>query len=305
MNRSLFIIVCFFMAAISALALYLGTGGVVLFHPAGAISKQEMALIWLSLRLMLLVVVPVFILTGAIAWHYRASNTRARYLPNWDHSRTEEAVWWLVPFVIITVLAVVTWQSAHSLDPYKPLTASSTPLEVQVVSLNWKWLFIYPDQGIATVNQLEIPAGTPVHFSLTSDAPMNALWIPQLSGQEMTMPGMTTQLSIMADQPGTYRGLSANYSGDGFAGMHFDVRAVSPSAFDDWVAQVKASGTVLDKDSYAALAAPSSDVPPASYVLGDDGLYTGIVMKYMMPEAKNPAPAMQGGSMSDMPGMHM
>ncbi len=283
--RYLFLIILGILGAIALLALALGGSHIVLFSPKGYIAAREMALVALSLKLMLLVVVPVFVLTAAVAWHYRAGNTSARYFPNWDHNTIEEGIWWTVPLLIIVVLATITWGQTHALDPYRSIASTTPALDIEVVSLDWKWLFIYPAQGIATLNTLTIPVGTPVHFSLTSDAPMNALWIPQLAGQEMTMPGMETQLSILADAVGDYHGLSGNYSGTGFAGMQFTVHAVSPAAFAAWAAGAERATTTLDRESYAALAKPSEDVPPTSYVLGDANLYTEIMQRYMTPSA--------------------
>ncbi len=291
MNRYLFLIILGIMASIALFALSLGGSHIVLFSPQGYIAKREVALMALALRLMLIIVIPVFALTFAIAWHYRAGNAKARYLPNWEHNRLEEAIWWAVPFLIIIALASITWTSSHALDSYKGIATSTPALEIDVVALDWKWLFIYPAQRIATVNTLTIPTGTPIAFKLTADAPMNALWIPQLSGQEMAMPGMVTELHIEADAPGAYHGLSGNYSGAGFAGMQFTAHAVSKSAFGAWVAETRMSTSTLDRVTYASLAAPSENVAPERYVLGDPGLYTWIVMKYMTPPAASSTPA--------------
>ncbi len=305
MNRYLFLVILGLMASITLFTLALGGSHVVLFNPAGYIAKREVALMVLALRLMLIVVIPVFVLTFAIAWHYRAGNASARYLPNWEHNRLEEAIWWLVPCVIIVALASITWTSSHALDSYRDIATSTPPVEIEVVSLAWKWLFIYPQQGIATVNTLTIPVGTPISFKLTSDAPMNALWIPQLSGQEMMMPGMVTELHLEADAPGNYHGLSANYSGDGFAGMQFTAHAVSKSDFDAWVAGVRAATSTLDRQTYAALAVPSQNVPPRTYARADPSLYTWIVMKYMAPDATSSSmrSASNGSAIGAMSGM--
>ncbi len=269
------------LAAIGALAFFLGGNHIVLLHPRGAIAARELQLMETAVQLMLLVVVPVFILTFGIAWHYRAENTRARYLPNWDHNVMEEAVWWIVPMIIIVVLAVLTWRSTHQLDPYRAIDASTPPLTIQVVALDWKWLFLYPAQGIATVNYLEIPEHTPIDFEITADAPMNGFWIPQLGGQIMAMPGMVTHLHLIADGPGTYLGLSSNFSGAGFAGMQFSVQATTTSAFTSWATRTAHATTTLDFPTYQALARPSAHNPPTFYALSDIHLYTKIVMQFM------------------------
>lgn len=252
--------------------------------PRGPIALAERNLMATSALLMLLVVVPVFFLLGFFAWRYRAG-TRAEvpYTPDWEHNRFEEFVWWAVPFAIIFCLAVIDWTSSHALDPYRPIASSATPIEVEVVALDWKWLFIYPEQGIAAVNYLEVPANTPIDLHLTADAPMNSFWIPQLSGQIMVMPGMTTQLHILADGPGRYAGLSGNYSGDGFAGMQFTVAAVSPTEFSDWVLRARHASSSLSLSAYQVLAQPSQNNPPTLYASVTNGLYDGVVESYLKP----------------------
>jgi cytochrome o ubiquinol oxidase subunit II len=257
-----------------------------MFPIAGIVASQETALIVEATVLMLIVALPVLGLAFYFAWHYREGNAGARWEPDWEHSKMDELIWWAVPLEVVLVLGALAWGSAHSLDPFKalaPMQGGGPPLTVEVVSLEWKWLFIYPAQGVASVNYLALPEQTPVTFKLTSDAPMNALWIPQLGGQEMTMPGMITQLNLMADQTGQYRGLSSNFSGGGFAGMSFPVYSMTQEQFDQWVAQARAATSTLDWASYERLAQPSADDPAALYVLGDPGLYTKIVMQFMTP----------------------
>jgi cytochrome o ubiquinol oxidase subunit 2 len=232
---------------------------------------------------MLIVVIPVFVLTFGIAWKYRASNTKAKYSPDWDHNRTAETIWWLIPTAIIGVLAIITWQSSHDLDPYKALDSARKPVTVQVVALQWKWLFIYPEQGIASVNMLEFPEDTPVNFEITGDAPMNSFWIPQLGGQVYAMAGMTTKLHLMADKPGNYDGSSANLSGQGFAGMRFTAKAVTQADFDAWTTSMRRSPTALTTSEYNNLAKPSENNAVKSYVATEPDLYDRIIMKYMMP----------------------
>ncbi len=266
-----------------------------ILDPKGPIATQERDLIYTATFLMLLIVVPTFILTGAIAWRYRAGNHHAKYTPEWDHNLTEEFIWWAVPSVIVAALAGYAWTSSHDLDPFKPLVSESPPIVIQVVALDWKWLFIYPKEGIASVNTLEFPVNTPVEFRITADAPMNSFWIPQLGGQIYAMAGMTTRLHLMADVPGTYSGSSANFSGAGFAGMRFTAVATSPEEFDNWIASVRTASSSLSLSSYDALARPSHDVPVTYYSSVDPELYTTIVSSFMTPR----------GSETSMPGMLM
>jgi cytochrome o ubiquinol oxidase subunit 2 len=218
-----------------------------------------------------------------IAWRYRAGNERARYTPDWDGNRGLELTWWGIPLAIISVLAVITWQSSHQLDPSRPLASSQSPLTVQVVALDWKWLFIYPDQHLATVNYVRLPVGRPINFQITADAPMNSFWIPQLGGQMYAMAGMSTQLHLMASQAGNYAGSSANISGRGFAGMRFTAQAVAPADFDTWVAASQHGAGHLTTSAYRNLARPSQDNPVATYAAVQPGLYDAIIMDYMMP----------------------
>jgi cytochrome o ubiquinol oxidase subunit 2 len=255
-----------------------------LFKSAGTIAEKEHNLMIIAILLMLLVIIPVIILVLSFAWHYRAGNSKAKYLPNWDHAKTDELIWWAIPFEIILVLASITWTSTHELDPWKPLESDVKPVVVQVVALDWKWLFIYPEEGIASVNELEIPAHTPINFELTADAPMNSFWIPQLGGQIMVMTGMVTKLHLDATQTGTYNGTSANFSGEGFSGMNFPVHAVSDSEYRTWVNHVKVTSGMLDDISYIELAKQSKNVPAKQYVLTAPNLFTTIVNKYMDPD---------------------
>ncbi len=210
---------------------------------------------------MLIVVIPVIVLTLVFAWRYRASNTKAKYAPKWSHSTPIELVVWGIPTIIIVFLAVLTWRTTHELDPYKPLVSDAKPMDVDVVSLDWKWLFIYPDLGIATVNQLAMPVGTPVNFHITSDAVMNSFFIPQLGSQVYSMAGMVTQLHLVADHPGNFLGESANYSGAGFSDMQFRTLAMSPAKFKQWVQKVRASQGDLNQAEYKHLVKQSIKNP--------------------------------------------
>lgn len=258
-------------------------GNVAVLNTKGIIAKKESDLMITATWLMLLVVVPVIIFTIVIAWRYREGNTRAKYEPDWDFHGGIEAIWWTVPFVIITILAVMTWKSSHDLDPYRSLQSEKKPLVIQVVALQWKWLFIYPEQKIATVNFCQIPKDTPIHFELTSEAPMNSFWVPQLGGQIYAMPGMKTQLYLMADEEGSYSGCSANISGFGFASMNFIVKANSQEEFQQWVQMMQKSPHALERETYDALVKPSEKVLVDAYVLKDDQLFDWSIMHYMMP----------------------
>ena len=273
----------------------------VLLHPAGAVAAQQGHLIVVSTILMLLVVVPVMALTALFAWRYRKSNTKATYTPDWDHSTQLELVIWAAPLLIIIALGAVTWISTHTLDPYRPLRrpagahsmhaagavapdvaaggapADKKPLVVDVVALDWKWLFIYPEQGIAVVNDLAAPVDTPITFRITASSVMNSFFIPSLAGQIYAMPGMQTELHAVMSGPGDYEGFSANYSGAGFSDMRFKFHSVSAADFDRWVQSAKASGRTLDREQYLQLARPSEREPVRRYAQVTDGLYDSIL----------------------------
>lgn len=233
--------------------------------PQGPIAAAQRLLLINSTAIMLVVVVPVILATLAFAWWYRSSNPRAGRSPELAYEGRIEFVTWSIPALIVMLLGGVIWIGSHQLDPRAPILANDDPLRVEVVALDWKWLFIYPDQGIAAVNQLIIPAGTPVEFRLTSATVMNSFFVPQLGSQIYTMGGMSTHLNLLADEPGEYSGFSANFSGAGFSEMRFIVRAVPAGDFDAWVAQVRHTGSVLDDAGYAELAKPSKAVPPTTY----------------------------------------
>ena len=249
--------------------------------PKGQIAADEKSLIITSTLLMLIVVIPVIVLTLWFAWKYRASNTSATYTPNWSYSHRVEAVCWLVPCAIIVVLGTLTWKTTHQLDPFRPIDSKVKPITIEVVSLDWKWLFIYPEQHIATVNEIQFPAGTPVNFRITSDTVMNVFFIPQLGSQIYAMAGMQTQVNLIADQPGIYDGLSTNFSGAGFPDMKFTATASSQADFDAWVAKVKASPNKLGLDNYGELAKPSSKDPVKYFSTVEPVLFTAVLDKYM------------------------
>jgi cytochrome o ubiquinol oxidase subunit 2 len=255
---------------------------IAMLNPKGLIALKERNLIYTALLLMLLVVIPVFILTIYVSVKYRADNKDADYTPEWDNSNLLEVIWWGFPFLIIFILSILTWTSSHELDPFKPLDSEVKPLRIQVVAMRWKWLFIYPEQNIASVNFFQFPEKTPINFEITSDAPMNSFWIPQIGGQIYAMPGMKTKLHLIADHVGDYNGASANISGTGFAGMTFVARASTPGDFEKWVETVRQSGASFDKDQYKELAKPSSYNPVATFKLANNELFDWVVMKPMM-----------------------
>ena len=260
----------------------------------GLIADKERDLIYLTVALGVLIVVPVFIMLFIISWKYRASNTKAVYQPDFAGSKKLEAVLWGIPMVFIIALAIITGISTHELDPFKPITSSVKPVNIQVVALQWRWLFIYPDQNVATLNYVNIPEKTPVNFILTSDAPMNSFWIPALAGQVYAMSGMSTQLHVMADGVGNYTGTSANISGAGFADMTFKVHSMKAGDFDNWAMNSTSSLSILDADSYMNLAKQSTNKDDKTFMLIDPTLYNDVVMKTM---------GTPSGTMSDMPGM--
>nr|WP_277404750.1 ubiquinol oxidase subunit II [Achromobacter xylosoxidans] len=243
----------------------LGGCNMEILSPKGDIGAQEKTLLFTATGLMLLVVIPVIIMILTFAWKYRASNTKADYQPKWAHSTAIEVVVWTVPCIIVAILAVITWRSTHALDPYKPLVSEHKPVTIEVVSLDWKWLFIYPEYDIATVNEIAFPVDVPVNFRITSASVMNSFFIPQLGSQIYSMAGMETKLHLNAREPGTYAGISANYSGAGFSGMRFKAIATSQEGFDDWVRQAKASGTALTPAVYQELTKRSEHNPVAKY----------------------------------------
>lgn len=261
-------------------------------EPRGVVGQKERHLILLALGLCAIVVIPVYAMLFGFAWKYRAGNKKARYEPEFDHSRLFESLWWGIPFAIIVILAVITWRSSHDLDPFKSLDSTVPPLNVQVVSLQWKWLFIYPEQRVASLNYLRIPVDTPINFQITSDAPMNSFWIPQLGGQVYAMTGMSTQLHLMASQTGSYYGSSANISGDGFAGMHFKAESSSRQSFESWLSQTRQHGQKLDPYTYSQLAKPSQNNPVTFYASVSDGLYSSVVNKFITPPNFTPVEAL-------------
>lgn len=277
-----------------ALAALLGGCGLemTVLDPAGDVALQQRNLILFSTALMLLIVVPVIVAALVFAWRYRATNERATYAPDWDHSAQLELLIWSAPLLIVICLGAATWTGAHLLDPYRPLgriqkgvavPKGMKPLDVQVVALDWKWLFIYPEQGIATVNELVAPVNRPIRFRLTSSSVMNTFYAPTLAGMIYAMPSMETKLHAVVNRPGNSWGMSANYSGAGFSHMRFRFFARSNQGFDAWVARVKAGGGVLDRATYLKLEKPSEKVPAVRFAAADPKVFDLVVNQCVHP----------------------
>lgn len=284
---------------IGVAAWYLLRANIPVLEPAGTIGDKQRNLIVFALGLSLIVVIPVYILLFTFAWRYREDNPRkAKYSPELSGNRYIEGVWWLIPSILIAILSVVAWNSSHTLDPYRPLDSNVKPLRIQVVAMDWKWLFIYPEQHVASVNFFQFPKGTPLDFQITSDAPMNSFWIPQLGGQIYAMPGMITQLHLQADKYGSFNGWSANISGDGFARMTFVARSSSKADYEAWLAGTRRSPESLDVAAYERLSRPGeSSVKYYSSV--QSGMFEAQVMKYLVPTTTN------GNSYHFMPSVNM
>jgi cytochrome o ubiquinol oxidase subunit 2 len=255
------------------------TDGVL--DPKGPIAVAERQILLNSLGIMLAIVIPVILAILGVAFWFRASNERARYRPHFAYSGRLEMLVWSIPAMTVFLVGGVAWVGAHDVSPRKPIASTVIPLRVQVASLDWKWLFIYPDQGVASVNQLTIPVGTPVSLELTSSGVMNSFFVPQLGSQIYTMAGMVTRLHLQADQLGSYRGMSAQFSGEGFADMYFNVEAVAPDSFSEWVGTARNVGAELNVTTYSALAKPSAAVAPFTYRSVAPGLFDSIMISEM------------------------
>jgi cytochrome o ubiquinol oxidase subunit 2 len=286
------------LCAVAAVTLAACTPAVL--DPRGPIGQADRTILIDSLAIMLAIGVPTILATLAFAWWFRASNKKARYLPDWAFSGRIELVVWAIPLLVIILLGGVAWIGSHQLDPAEPLHSKTKALDIQVVSLDWKWLFIYPAQGVASVNELVVPAGVPLHFSLTSASVMNTFFVPQLGSMIYTMNGMRTQLNLRADAPGTFLGLSSHYSGDGFSGMHFDVQAMPTGQFAAWIDATRNTGPTLDSASYATLAKQSMNTSPFTFGAADPGLFQQIVMQQLPP---GPGPQVGRPSSSVSPRM--
>lgn len=282
--KMLFGCVALSVILVLSIAIAMQGSNVAVLNPQGVIAFQQRDLIVFTTLLSVVVVLPVFVMLGLFGWKYRDSNQKATYTPDEDGNKWLEALWWGIPVIIIAILSVVTWVTTHELDPYKPIASDKAPLRVQVIAMQWKWLFIYPDQGIASLNELRMPAGTPVSFEITADAPMSSFWIPSLGTQTYAMNGMTSKLSLVADKPGTYRGSNTNINGEGYADMNFNAVAVlNRQAFDSWAKATKANNqySKLDNEAYKNLANPTKKDPVTYYRLSEKALYTEVMQKYM------------------------
>lgn len=270
------------------------TGNGVL-SPRGPVADANRAIMFNSLAIMLAIVIPTIAGLLGVAWWFREGNARAHQKPRFIYSGRIEAIVWGIPFLTIVFLSGLIWIGSHQLDPARPVSSAQKQLEVQVVSLDWKWLFIYPEEHIATVNKLVLPVGRPVHFSLTSASVMNAFFVPQLGSQMYAMNGMRTDLNLLASKPGTYRGRSAHFSGDGFARMDFNVEALPPSEFSRWMTSVQGSAGQLDRKAYSVLARQSENDPPRSFGAVEAGLFDAIA-EQRIPPAAGPRQALRSRS---------
>jgi cytochrome o ubiquinol oxidase subunit 2 len=286
----------------------LAAGGFVFFqsvdvavlNPQGEIADKQRTLLLFASALSLIIIIPVYMLLVFFAWRYRDGNKKAAYRPNWANNKWLEITWWGIPCILIAILAVVAYRTSHELDQFRPLDSNVKPVEVQVVALQWKWLFIYPEQEVASVNLMPIPEKTPINLSLTSDAPMNAFWVPSLGSQMYAMSGMSSKLHILANHTGDFNGSSANISGEGFADMAFTVRSQTREDFDAWVEATRGHAEGLDMTVYAELAKPGTVDQPVFYTLADAQLYDKIVMKYMMPPSDEKSDNTQDHESHDM-----
>ena len=266
-------------------AVLIRNGDVQLLHPQGYIADVQSRILWIAFFLGLLIAISLIGTVYFLVFRYREGNTEVQYEPNRTVRKRTIVVWCLAPLAGIMIISGFLWSTAHAIDQYKPIRSSVAPLSIQVVALQWKWLFIYPQQQIATVNYFEFPVNTPLTLQLTSDAPMNSFWIPSLGGQIYAMPGMSTQLHLLANTTGNFQGRSAQISGAEFASMVFDAHSVSSANFAAWAQTAKHSTKRLDFATYSALAQPGGNYPPTTYVLTDPNLYNQIMMKYTMPMA--------------------
>jgi cytochrome o ubiquinol oxidase subunit 2 len=263
-------------ASIMGAAVLLASCGEGVLDPHGPVGKAERVILYDSTVIMLAVVIPVILLTLAFAWWFRAGNKQAGYRPDWEFSGRIEMIIWSIPALVILFLGGIAWTSSHDLDPPAPLADSTAPLDIEVISLDWRWLFIYPHEGIASLNRLVVPAGVPLRFRLTSTTVMNSFFVPQLGSQIYAMPNMVTRLNLKADEPGTFEGLSAQFSGDGFSDMRFDLVSTKAEDFEEWVNTTKTQGGVLDATTFEALVKPAKAAGVQTYAQVSEGLFDRI-----------------------------
>ncbi len=286
------------LASLGAAIFLGGCSSILLFDPKGPIGEAERFLIIAAIALMLIVIIPVFIMAVWFPLKYRASNTKSTYMPKWSYSAKIDLVMWAVPIAIVTVLSILAWTSTHALDPYKPIPSANPPVNIEAVSLDWKWLFIYPDQNIATVNQLTFPVNVPLSFKLTSDTVMTSFFIPQLGSQIYAMAGMQTRLHLLASKPGTYSGHNQQFSGPGYADMFFDANAVSREEFQAWVEKIRQSPEKLDLDRYGELARPSPGHPVLYFSAVKPDLFEYVLRKFDPAWGKDSGPMSRGHAMT-------
>lgn len=277
-------IVLFFILLLQPWSVYNYKDYISILFPAGEVGMDQLKLLLIIQAIMLLVIIPVYILTFFFSWKYRAYNPNHEYDPDLVDNTLAEVVWWGLPLILTVIIAIFTTYYTYSLDPFKPLVSEKKTKTIQVVALQWKWLFIYPEEKIATVNYLQIPKDTPIHFEITADAPMNSFWIPSLGGQIYAMPKMKTELHLIANKEGDFRGSSANISGVGFSEMHFITRASTDEKYDAWIQSAQKTTKALTLDSYTELAKPGVEHTPVTYRLEDDNLFDEILNKYMHPQ---------------------
>lgn len=277
-------VILFFILLMQPLSIYQFQKYISVLFPAGWIGSEELKLLLIIQGIMLLVIIPVYILTFIFSWKYRADNPDHDYDPDLVDNTLAEVVWWGLPLVLTVVIAVLTTYYTYTLDPFKPIASEKKAKTIQVVALQWKWLFIYPEEKVASVNFLQIPKDTPIHFEITADAPMNSFWIPQLGGQIYAMPKMKTELNLIADREGDFRGSSANISGVGFAGMNFITRASTDAEYEKWIASAKRAENGLSNATYKELAKPSKNDPVTLYRLEDEDLFNYVLNLYMHPQ---------------------
>lgn len=284
MKAKILLISLFFALLILGVVYVLNDELALLWHPRGVIARDILEHIQTNFFLMFLIVIPTYLLLGWVVWKYCIRKKPASFDPSHTCSPLATLLMWGLPTIIVLIMAPICWKATHALNPYTPIESDRKPLKVQVVALNWKWLFIYPEQGIATLNYFQIPAGTPIHLQLTADAsPMNSFWVPQLSGQIYAMTGMTTQLNLMADAPGVYRGHEVEINGDGYSDMTFAVKSVEIGDFDKWIEQVKTSSLQLTEGVYTELKKPYIDSSVKDYGKVHEALFQKIVDSYMYP----------------------
>jgi cytochrome o ubiquinol oxidase subunit 2 len=272
-----------FATTLIACALVAGCGSASILEPAGPVAGANRMILFNALAIMLAIVVPTILVALGFAWWFRAGNSKAHYDPEFVYSGRIELIVWSIPILVILFLAGVIWVGSHRLDPARPIESKVPTLEIQAVSLDWKWLFVYPQQGVASVNELVIPAGVPIHFSITSASVMNTFFVPRMGSMIYAMNGMQTNLNLQADQLGTFYGQSAHYSGDGFSDMNFATRSVPVAKFNAWAAQARSSGPVLDEQAYRELSRQSTKIRPYRYRAVTPGLFDAIVAQKLPP----------------------